>query len=511
MSLFEFWVKRLVQRARLLRSLEMGSWALLVSLSVTLLGLVLEIFLGRLLPLWVWFSANLLILLGAFAWGWFSRLEVPRLLYQADRRIGWGEKLITLYELKAEQSAFAPLLEADWERVIKRQPVAFERALENTTQRRWASALVLGLFCAALTNYQGLLIPRAPTPVVNHEAIQTPSPVPRVPFLPSETVLASKIEEWRQRLSEARAALAQNPDDPRARAALEQLQREIEEAQNRLVPIPPAGQPSPPEPIPSAKGNQSPDVKPSDDPSGPLGSRNQDQDPEKLDQLARDLRTLQGKAQGLSPQELQKLLDELRAQNPEALALIEGLTKSTETPEEFSRQLEEALKHLEDQRSLQELADLQRELQEALSERSANTPESPTGKGETASEAAPRQLPIAGEGEGPRDPEGASQPSGSKGTAPLDPNAERDLPDLSELREQIRQIPVSGVQEEHLQVLFEIFQTGMPDPTRAPARKRPTQIDYQKIETLLDALAVPTELRETVRQYFLSLTQQSPR
>jgi DNA-binding transcriptional MerR regulator len=505
MNRFELWIIRLVRRARLVRGLEMGSWALLLSLSVTLIGLLLEIFFGRLLSPWVWLSANLLVALGVFSWGWFCTLEISPLLYRADRRIGWGEKLITLYELKAERSAFAPLLEAHWERLIERQPVAFERALESTAQRRWAGVFALSLFCLALTNYQGLLVLRSSTVSVERETPQKTSAATRVQIPASEAALAGRMDEWRQRLSDARAALAQDPHDPRARTALEQLQREIAETQDRLSPVPPTGKQNP-EPAPSGKGNQNSDAKATDEPGGSLGPKGQDSD--KLEQIARDLRAIQGKAQGLSPDELRKLLDDLRSENPEALALLEGPTNSAETPEEFSRQLEEALKNLEEQASLQQqLADLQREIQETQRD---ERPTASQGESESANEPSQGRTPAAGEGEGPRNPEGTSQPSGSKGTAPLDPEAERDLPDLSELREQIRQIPVSGSQEEQLQVLFEIFQAGMPDNTKAAARARATQIDYQRIETLLDALAVPTELRETVRKYFLSLAQKSP-
>ncbi|MDW8140846.1 MAG: hypothetical protein RMJ90_00955 [Candidatus Bipolaricaulota bacterium] len=515
MNRFERWIQRLVQRARLARAARMSSLALVVSLSATLAGLVLEIFMGRLLPLWVWLSANLLGALGAFSLGWFYRLDMARLLYGADRRIGWGERLITLYELKTEKSAFASLLETQWERMIERQPGAFDRALESQTHGRWMGVFALGLVCLALTNYEGLLASR-PSTITDNQTLQKPSVEVRSP-LPqpsSELALAGKLEEWRQRLNEARAALTQNPDDPRAQAALQQLQAEISEAQDRLVPAPPTA--NPPPDSPSQSREQNPDLKPTDEPGGPLGPRNQGSGENKLDQLLRNLEAVQAQARALSPEELRKLLEEVRSQNPEAFSLIEGLTDSLETPEEFSRQLEEALKNLEEQRSLQQqLADLQRELQDVLSSRSGQNPtdERPRegqGESESANEPASNQTSVAGEGEGPRNPDGNSQPSGAKGTAPLDPHAERDLPDLSELREQIRQIPVSGIQEEQLHVLFEIFQTGMPDPTGAPARQRPTQMDYQKVEALLDALAVPTELRATVRQYFLSLAQKSP-
>ncbi|MCS6936516.1 MAG: hypothetical protein NZ610_00280 [Candidatus Bipolaricaulota bacterium] len=513
MNRFERWIGRLERRARLARAARTSSLALLVSLSATMAGLGLEIFTGRLLPWWVWLSANLLVALGAFSLGWFYRLDMARLLYGADRRIGWGERLITLYELKAEKSAFASLLEAQWERMIERQPAAFDRALEHQTYGRWVGVFALGLVCLALTNYEGLLASRPATMAeTNDPAPQKPGVEARSPLPQSGAVLVAKLEEWRQRLNEARAALTQNPDDPRAQAALQQLQAEISEAQDRLVPAPPTAN-SPPDSSFRSR-EQAPDLKPTDEPGGPLGSRHQGSGEDKLDQLLRDLQAVQAQARALSPEELTKLLQDLRSQNPQAFSLIEGLTDSMQTPEEFSRQLEEAIKQLEEQRALQQqLSDLQRELQDALASRSGHHPadeRSGQSQSESANELSSGKAPIAGEGEGPRHPDGNSQPSGAKGTAPLDPQAERDLPDLSELQERIRQIPVKGVQEEQLHVLFEIFQTAMPDHSQVLPRQRPTQIDYQKVEALLDALAVPTELRATVRQYFLSLAQKSP-
>ncbi len=509
MNQFECWSARLAQRARLLHGVETSSWALLLALFVTLSGLLAEVFFGRLFSPVIWLSANLLAVAGGFLWGWLRPLKLSKLLYQADRRIGWGEKLITLYELKAARSEFLPLLERDWEKLVARHPVTFERALslESSVQRRWGGALALSLLCFALVSYQGLLpsAPVLPTAEPQSEALNNPAAL-----LPSPPpTLSGKIPTWREKLAQARTALAQTPDDQRARAALEQLQAEISEAQDRLWFTPPKQSPGP---TPSAKKPQGSDATVTDDPSG-LQQRSAGQSNDKLDQMMRDLRAIQGQAQALSPTEMQKLLDELRAQNPEALSLLEGPTGSAKTSEEFSRQLEEALKNLEERQSLQQqLAELQREIQAALAQPPGRAQaDQPPGSGEPHGPSqSSGKAPAAGESEGPRDPQGTSQPSGGKGTAPLDPQAERDLPDLSGLREQIRQIPVTGSQEEQLQLLFEIFQTGMPVEAPSPVRAKPIQIDYQKVETLLDALAVPPELRETVRKYFITLAQRSP-
>lgn len=510
MNQFEDWSARLWQRARLLHGLEMGSWALLLALGVTLMGLLAEVFFGRLFSPALWLSANALAATGGFLLGWLRPLKLSELLYQADRRIGWGEKLITLYELKAERSEFLQFVERDWERLVARHPVAFERALplEGYVQRRWGGALALGLLCFALVSYQGFS-PSAPVlPTAEPKSAASQDPVVLLP--PPPPTLSGKIPAWRDKLEQARTALSQTPDDQRARAALEQLQAEITEAQDRLLPTPPSGRESP-GPTPPTKNPPGSDATVTDDPGGFDRPPGESPAHDKLDQIMRDLRAIQGKAQALSPAEMQKLLDELRAQNPEARSLLEGPTGSAKTSEEFSRQLEEALKNLEERRSLQQqLSELQREIQAALSQppgsAPADQPPAP-GSGEPQGPSS-GNAPADGEREGPRDPQGTAQPSGGQGTAPLDPQAEHDLPDLSELRERIRQIPVTGSQEEQFQLLFEIFHTGMPVDSKSPAREKLTQIDYQKIETLLDALAIPPELRETVRKYFITLASQ---
>lgn len=507
MNNFEQLSTQLLRRARLLQGLRFSSGVLLLSLGATALGMLAALLLNRSLPMWTWLGLNALSAVGGFLWGWLRPPHLSQLLYQVDRRLAWGERLITIFELKPQKSEFLPLLEARLERALTHHPATLNEALplERSTQRCWRGVLALGLICFALASQPSFLLwPPAPTSPTAKQKTEVPPPSPSTADLlqPPPPALSGKIPTWREKLEQARTALNQKPDDPRARAALEQLQAEITEAQNLLLPAPPSGQTPQEPPAPESKSPQNAELtnEPSGLPGGPQGSSRNDK-LDKLDRLMHDLRAIHGQAQALSLAEMQKLLDELRAQNPEAHSL--GAAGSAQNPEEFSRQLEEALKNLETRQTLQQqLQALQKEIQSALSPPNENQPSSPG-----SSTSAPSPTPPAGETAGPRDPNSTSQPAGGQGTAPLDPQAERDLPDLSGLREEIKSISVPGSNEENLQLLFEVFQSGLPQEKTVAGARAAVSIDYQKVETLLDALAIPAELRDTVRKYFLSLAQ----
>lgn len=110
---FQRSVSRIKRRARLVQGIE-RAWpptalALLLTLgyqAARLLGLV-----GGMKLYWM-ISAALAIALGGFLWGYLSRVDLARVLFRADRRLGLNEKLSSLYQLYrgCGRKEFIPLL-----------------------------------------------------------------------------------------------------------------------------------------------------------------------------------------------------------------------------------------------------------------------------------------------------------------------------------------------------------------------------------------------------------------
>ncbi len=518
MNSFEAVRAQLQRRQRLLQGLTIASWTLLVTLGLTAIALLLGTF--RVMPIlsfaW-WGSSNCLIAVVGFLWGWFRPLNVTEVLFRADRNAHCEEKLVTLHELRSGQGPqeFLPLLEKRLERIS----VSAALPLGRTERRRWLSVLALALLCVGMTRFihPGIFIwsytdrsasvrspEPAPTPLPQQEArtaelLQTPPPA-----------LAHKLPALRERLDQARAALAQNPSDVRARAMLQQLQREISQEQGRLLHLPPADQGPPP-----ASGKPKNDSSLVENPPGAPPGDDLPRGQSALDRLIHSLRNVQGQAQDLSPEEMQRLLDQLRSGNPEAAAIVQQALHTSRNDREFSEKLEEALKNLEARHDLnQQLEQLKREAQSALSQSEAQTAARPDKENQTAlpsgesAEGSVQQADVP-EGtesvEGPRDENAVSKPSGGQGKAPLDPEAVKDLPDLAQL--QAQSLPVRGAPDENVQILFDIISTGLPQETDIEGQPAAIQIDYQQVETVLETLEIPSELREAVRQYFLSLAQ----
>lgn len=532
MKSFEEVRAEILGRERLLRGLGASGWALLCALGLTALALIFALL--RLVPSpspFSWITVNGFVAVAGFLWGWSRPLDITGVLFQADRNAGLGEKLVTLYELRAltpspslvsgvRAKDFLPLLEARFAQLSLEVKKALP--IKTSERRRWLSVLALVVLCFALTELVERSIsspsaPSQPSTTAERPGSEPSSLSARAPELlqPPPATVAQKIPALRERLDQARAALRQNPTDVRARAILEQLQAEISEAQSRLLPsIDEEGEsPTPP----AEKDSQSESSLLEHEPGSPAPSRDDLPRGNALDQLIRALREVQGQAQDLSPEEMQKLLDELRSGNPEAAAIGDQALQSSQNNQEFSQKLEEALKNLEARQALnRQLEDLKREAQSALSRPEAPPPGQ--SQGATAEDLRnPEQTEpnqgtpeTAEEIEGPRQPDAISKPSAGKGTAPIDPRAAQDLPDLSQLRKQAKSLSVPSMPEQGLQLLFEIISLGLPEDesaTGAPAR---IEINYQKVETLLDTMGVPPELRDSVRRYFLSLAQPNP-
>ncbi len=503
MNVFKSVQKKLERRHRLIQGLAAMSWALLLALGFTALLLILGSV--QLLPkisLAVWVSAHVLVGGLAFGVGWLRPFERADMFFRADQNLHTHELLVTLYELSmgSGPQEFFPVLEKRLERLAldgaKALPIA------QTDRWRWGGVLVLALLCVGMTNVPGMPVWQESEQTATSPEGSAPSPS-REPGLaewlqrpPAD--LPERLASLRERFEQVRAALALNPNDPRARAALQQLYAEISQEQGRLTLPPPGEVPQTPEPsrqdaslAQGSAGNLQPPPKGESSPN----------DTAQLDQLLRSLQDIQGQAHDLSPEELQKLLDQVREGNPSLESLLGAALQPVRSREEFRKKLEELIKNLEErQRLSEELKDLQRQVQSALSQSEPQTahPDQPQSSRDTQSAQVKSPSP---------NPHENSQTSAGYGKAPLDQEAAQDLPNLSQWRERTRSLPVPGPQDKELEILFEILTMGLPQGTNAPEHSAPIQIDYQRVEALLETLEIPSELREPVRRYFLSLAQ----
>ena len=514
---FETLRARLERRQRLLNGLTAASWTLLISLGITVF-----VFVGSALGIWgavpllPWVIALALLGVLGFGIGWLRPIDRIELLFRADHSLHSHELLVTLYELSLGQGPkeFLPLLERRLERLSVNPAQALP--LGSGDRWRWAAVAILSFFCMSIASFlqPGLLSlhssdqSSATAPASQGvsrasqllEWLQTPPPD-----------LAQKLASVRERLERARHELALNPNDPRARAALHQLHAELLTEQRRLVP------PSPPT-----------DTKSNDDASVTEGSSNELRPPQqnssgaaKLDQIVQGLRSILEQAHRLSQEELEQLLKQLREANPEAATLAGHLWQQTQIPQEFQRRLEEVLRELEARQALHEqLEHLQRELESALApsepqtargEEFSQSPPTAPSPAEGGSQQAPSQQGSAST-QAPHSQERSeeSQPSAGagRGTAPLDPEAATDLPDLSKLRERSRTIPLPpSARDEDLDILFEIVSLELPQDPQGVSNPTPAQINYERVEAALEMLEIPYELRDAVRQYFLSLSR----
>ncbi|MCX8102850.1 MAG: hypothetical protein N3E42_00170 [Candidatus Bipolaricaulota bacterium] len=529
MDSFKTVCARLVRRQRFLHGLSAARWTLMATLALTAITLILQALkiVPTLSPLWL-LGGNLALASVAFAWGWLRPVNLTEMLFRADRNAHTEEKLVTLYELSLGQAPreFLPLLISRLGSLTLDLSTALP--IGRRERKLWLGVLALGFVCVGMIGvvHAGVFVwapwgtSEQAVSSQSSESAQAPPREMRLADLvqPPPPELAQKLAALRERFEQARAALAQNPNDPRARAILQQLQEEIRQEQDRLVSPPPLGE-----------DHAAPSGKPRDDASLVENPAADVRSPEntdsasrqtELDRLMRMLRDIQGQAQELSPEELQKLLEQLQQENPDAASIAQQALQMGPSTQEFSERLEEALRNLGARRDLhQELEQLQRDVQSALSQseqaETARGDAPPSGDAQPSSEGPPDPQNASTESdsdsaEGPRQENALSQPSGGRGKAPLDPEAVKDLPDLSQLREHTRSFSVPGTDEENLEILFEIISTGLPQNPNTPGQPTPVEIDYRKVEALIDALEIPNELRDAVRQYFLSLARPLP-
>jgi hypothetical protein len=316
---FEMLRARLERRQRLLNGLTAASWALLISVGIAIVALGgSALGLWGAVPLLPWVIAHALLGIVGFGIGWICPINSRELLFRADRHLQSHELLVTLYELSQGYgpAEFFPLLE----RRLAALSVTPARALPmgSGERGRWAAVAILSFFCVSIASLvQPGWLPTeshlSATAPASHESLRA-SPLLDEWLQTPPPDLAQKLADMRERFERARRELALNPNDPRARAALQQLHAELLTEQERLAP------PSPPTDAESSK-------KSSSDASVTEGSSSDLRPPQqsssgaaKLDHIVQGLRSILEQAQGLSHEELKKLLEQLRDAPPEVAA-----------------------------------------------------------------------------------------------------------------------------------------------------------------------------------------------
>ncbi|MCS7197659.1 MAG: hypothetical protein NZ930_03100 [Candidatus Bipolaricaulota bacterium] len=521
MPSFEAIRASLERRQRLVHGLELASWALLGSLGATVLMLVGgAVGIWKAVPFFAWMLGNLCIGAGAFVIGWLRPVNTVELLFRADRQLRSQERLVTLYELKLGYGPkeFLPLLERQLEQLPVN--VAYALPLSLWVRRCWIVIALLAVVCLGMTSLVPLssvfVHPETSRSQTASSDLESQRAFQLLEWLRTpSTELTHKLSSMRERLERARAALALDPSDPRARATLQHLHAELIQEQQRLAP------PPPPIEEDQSKGSGPEASLVEGSPHELRSSQPRGSETQELAQLLQSLRSVSETAPHLSPEELQKLLEKLRETNPTAATLAEQLWQLTQNPEEFRERLEEILRELEARQALREhLEHLQRELESVLAQTEPpvgreGSPEDPLNT-TTSREEGPSQARSEGQRSSASETHGVQslesseegEPSAGtgRGTAPLDPEAISDLPDLSQWRE--RALPVPGARSEDLEILFEIVTMELPQDAESSLSPVLVQIDYAKVEALLDLFEIPEELRDAVRRYFLSLSNQ---
>ncbi len=558
-------------RSRWLRSLNACGWTLAVSIAGTfgyVLGSAFQILPE--LP-WIWLLAgNGIAGIAGWIYGWQRTIDIGDALFQIDRKLGLGEKLTTLYELKAgpRESDFLPMLEERVAHLNVDPNQVFTLSVRD--KQRW-----IGIGAGALGSLIVLLLwsdltPWGPTVSIlqrdaktestkdlrfqDPEAEKKPLSMSKEPPSSPEA-LAARLNELNKRLKEITKDPLGNPQARRDELA--QLAREAQELENSLW-----GNNNPGKPGSSASSGQSETGQPgsSGNPvgagqrqgqSGPADQAGEDrakqrsfanQQRQQAEEQKQNLQELKEKLEQdqLSVKELRDILRTRKdSGDPE---LEKALEEAESAPDEETAAdaLARAIENLSrKQETDQRLRDLQNELAKADGPPSENqagssrpgqnskTQQPQRGRNSDEDEDGPDLQGIPqGKGQGSIDGYGtdpSEQETGqtdeetnapiSKGGDSAGLNAGGDplgaetkidqLPATSEM------LDMSGHDLPDLDILMSFMTQGVPleNVTSATGSAPPRLlINYAKVNTALDLLGVPPELREEILSYFLSLS-----
>ncbi len=503
-SKFEAILKRVAGRQRFLNAVNATRRLLTASLMLTAIYLIAALPPSfKLLPKWElsWLILfNFVVGAVGFVSGYFQRIDLAAALYQADRKLKLGEKLCTIYDLRAQepQSDFLSMLYqkiAHLEIDIKKL-FPFSRVEKITL----VSLFALGLFWALLAlQYTGYihfigLRDRQVTAPTSQKEVESP----KAPVESEDIVgLMEKLSEIRESVEalehlQQQAAARSEAQNEAFKQAAQLLSQQLDSLQQSLL----GREPS------------------TSEPSAAVGDREKQR--QRIEQLKKDLQELNEKlSQGASSDEIGELLKSI-AQNT-------GSESFEELSEAAQAQDQERLKELSEQISnqLEEKAELGRqieELQEKLKELMASLREErpagkepgepPADKPDSEREQEAGEVSKAGpQGEGdapkPADEQTGREPNtqaGKSGT-PMPKQPSQIPPDFYKA-------PISGLFPSTPTSTKELPTKKAPIETEVTAQGVIYRVNYQKLEAFLQEMQdeLSPEMREIIRAYFVLIT-----
>jgi len=385
--------------------------------------------------------------LGGFLWGYLEKLNLPRVLFQIDRRLELNERLSSLYELHRGRGPreLIPILS-------RRLPRRIDPAKALPLKRR---GLFLLIALIALNILLGLPQPVSLLP--RRAASVAEQPAGEEGLLPKLAEIERELAELQGRLSTLERAPQPEPEAGAAEALqerLEQLEEELwgsatptlqEEVRERLA-----------EALSSLE-------------EGPPGEAGLPRE------LEGELERLAGRLQGGALEELLRQPPRLGGAELErnlqaALALAEGLVEAEEKLEDYKGE------------------------------------RPPGAAGQAGGEEEGLGETSRGVGEEERPAEEGGPPGGEEpGTRPGERSGEfSPLTIPSETRE----LRISGVLGE-LGGVKQLFTKGTPfELGTVEEGKLRLELNFPRVSAILARREVPTELREVVKRYFLLITEE---
>ncbi len=406
--------------------------------------------------------ADLTIALVGFLWGYLGRVDLARVLFQADRRLGLHERLSSLHALYRDRgrAEFIPILS-------RRLPPRIDPAQAVPLPRRERGGLLLLATLAILTLF--LAMPQRTIPFYHRPITGEQAPAKgREEFSRLPQGLAA-LEERLTRLQEDFSRLEERQPEglPAGRRSgeLQALQEGLKELQGELW--------------------------------GPMATSAATEAQEELSELLSAMEEGLQRGQRPSPQ-LQEELDRLssRLQGGALKELLQQLTR------------EDQVQILQNIPRIEALTQGVAEAGERLEEhqRPPDQPaEAAPGEGEGEGEA---QAP-GGKGEGKQPPEEGLPGTGGEepGTTPGERIAGE--PSAMTMPSETREFHIPGKLGE-LGAVERLITKGTPLEMKArDAEGRPSlQVSFQKVIAMLETRELPDDLQEVVKRYFLLITEE---
>ncbi|MBI1744263.1 hypothetical protein HYR54_14515 [Candidatus Acetothermia bacterium] len=515
--------------------------------------------------------ANLGAALAGILYGRNRAIDIRQSLYQTDRTLGLGEKLTTLHELREERahSEFLPMLEARVERLRIESNRVF--TFSPRDKQRWigvgallASSVTIVFLLSDMSPIQ---IPGTVQALKKQQEEQAKGiefrnlEEPKVATLPSTTpasaeAIAAQIKQLGERIDQL-SRTPSSPEEAQARKnEIDQLKRQLQEAEKQLQESTGGktggGAAGPNRNSASGKSsNQNSASKQTQgnsmtSPNGRRGGEEQpirgsptNQPSSQQAQLKKNLENIDDQLKKDNPN-LDKLRDAIRKEREKSndSALNDLLKEAENAPDKESAKqaLEKAIQHLQERQDAsqqngdeQSSPDSPRASNEAGKGQQGNkSPEKKAGNGKENNDDANlsngTNFPRPGQGQAGHDPalgeEGGDRESkgteagngkkaggnqagkgaGDKSFSELPFNLPLDTPNLMD---------VSGKDLPNPEILMSFLTQGTPLDNVNPGQgQRPVlSVNYSKVDTALDLLGVPPEMRDEILNYFLSLSQ----